>query len=535
MKVTPTSIYEWLKAWSNLAQLIRGLETKYKFASYADLTNVLAKEEFDRYITELLPRAEEDFAFLRKKFFEYARGQDLLADPFYSEIVKTFGAQLTILTENNTDHIAKQAVLSEEFSRIVTARQVRIDGKQLSIGEVNNLIEGMDRDLREKAWVAKWDSLLAYETEIDEVFIDLVGLRHKIAKGAGLASFTDYKWLELERFDYTPQDNLMLVDALEQHVLPLFKRVQEVRKRLLRVDTLRPWDTQVYPFDEPLQSPFSNPSDLLESANELIAKISPEMASLLENMRQSGKVDLEIRDNKYLTDIADYDYINKTPKIFTYASGSVYDLNYLIHEFGHAYHFELTMEQPLYWLQWGKLEVMELAAQTLELLKLPYLKDFLGEDSAQKVAFLTYEKILTDLAMVPVLELFQQWVYSQKPEMLNPDELDKKFLELATRFSADVDWSGLEQYLSKGWYYKHLFQLPFYFVEYAYAWVGALDIFERYLVNPQAALDKFEDALKLGASVPVPEIYKRAGGTFPASTKNVKTMVNFIESQLPYL
>ena len=254
-----------------------------------------------------------------------------------------------------------------------------------------------NRDVREKAWKARWRSLLKATDDFDTLYLDLLKVRWQIAHNAGFESYLQYKWLELGRFDYTPEDNVMLAEAIEAEVLPLLTELRERRKTYLGVKDLRPWDLLVYPFEEDIETPFEDARDLLEKSKQLLRQIDPNLASLLATMDAEGTLDMDLRENKFLTDIGDYDYIRGLPVIYTYCTGGVHDLNYFFHEFGHAHHFDLSMTQPLYWQQWGRLEVMELAAQTMELLKLPHLEVLFPKEAVKKLKFLTFEKILSDL------------------------------------------------------------------------------------------------------------------------------------------
>ena len=450
-------------------------------------------------------------------------------------MVKTFEAETQLFIDVNIPLLAEHDPLSETYGRLVGSLKVRIEGEELSYSEVTPRLEDKDRNVREKAWRARWQSLLKAADEFDTLYLDLLKLRWQIAHNAGLDSYLQYRWLELGRFDYEPEDNVILAEAIEAEVLPLLAELRDRRKTHLSLNELRPWDVLVYPFEEEVQTPFNDAQDLLQKSCQLLREISPDLVSLLATMEAGGTLDMELRENKLLTDIGDYDYIRGLPVIYTYCTGGVYDLTYFFHEFGHAYHFDLSMTQPLYWQQWGRLEVMELAAQTMELLKLPHLGVLFPKEEIEKLKFLTFEKILSDLTLVPVLDLFQQWVYKQPPEQLSPEMLDDKYAELVDRFMPGLDWGGLEAEKRKGWYYKHLFQYPLYFVEYGYAWVGALDVYGNYLSQPQKTLGSFKGALSLGKSQSISSIYAEAGTHSPARRDDIKSMVSIIRNELAVL
>jgi oligoendopeptidase F len=525
-ELSPTSLYTWLETWSDLERRIRGIETQLRNATNADLTDERARRAFEAYATKLKPAAQAAANRLKMKYLTAG-----LHPPELEEMTRTFEAEAKLFDADNAALLAEDDMRAIVFNRRLSATTVVLDAP-VPYGETLAMLSDPIRAVRERVWRARLDAVAPLRSEFDTLFLELVARRHRIAHTAGFANYRDYRWLEYGRFDYQPEDTRSFATGVEHSVLPLLKRLRERRRTLLGVAQLRPWDLQVYPFDKPLISPFGDAEGVLAAAETLVTHIDAEMLSLLRQMRGGGTIDMTMRPNKALTDFADYDYLSELPTIFTYTTGDVQDLKYFIHEFGHCFHYYLTMTQPLYWQQWGRLEVMELAAQATELLSWPHLGEVFPQEEIERLTFLAAERILADLALVPILSQLQDWIYLEKLDDLTPAAISQAYLHLARRFEPEVDWTDLDHYRRHGWQSRHLYQWPFYYIEYGLAWIGALDIYGQYLRAPTHALLRLKTALKLGSSRPVSEIYRQAGSTFPPRPEDVARAVNILADAL---
>lgn len=181
------------------------------------------------------------------------------------------------------------------------------------------------------------------------------------------------------------------------------------------------------------------------------------------------------------------------------------------------------------------MEFAEVASQAMELLALPYLgRDeggFYNPEDAKRARQEGLERVLLVLLYVAKGDAFQHWVYTEAPEDVSAAELDAKWTELDERFAPGLDWTGLGHVRAKGWQYFHIFVVPFYMLEYAFAWLGAVQIWQNALSDPQATLKKYRAALALGGTRPLPELFEAAGARFAFDRETVGELMRFVYAQ----
>ncbi len=372
---------------------------------------------------------------------------------------------------------------------------------------------------------------------LDELFLKLLSLRRQVAKNAGLPDFRAYQWRSLDRFDYTPEDALRLHETIEETVVPLLKERREKRRRALGVEALRPWDFGVDPEGRPPLKPFETTEELEEGLTRIFSKLDPALGRQFEGMR-AGWLDLEPREGK----VPGFGYSLAFPKsnrtyIYHSAVGTHADVSVMLHEAGHSFHtLAASAAHDLVWNRETGAEFAEVASQAMELLALPYLEEeqggFYTSEEAARAREEQLEHVLRLLCHTVHADAFQHWLYADAPEEVTVEALDAKWVELGERFSPGVDWEGLSGAQQKGWQVIHMFFVPFYMLEYALAYLGALQVWRNSLTNKEEALRKYRKALALGGSRPLPELFEAAGATFAFDRGTVGKLAAFVASEL---
>lgn len=515
----------WFGDWSRLEKKLRSLETELRRAQYADTTDKAARAAFDQYYQELLPRLEGLRQTLKTRFLSKAD------DPLLETIRRDFAAEQRLFCEANRDLIAQHKVSVNRFASLMSQLEVPLSNQMVSMGQAIGRLDHPNRVVREEAWRGIWSSRLEAHEGFDQLYLDQLKLRETIAHNAGFSNYREYRWLERRRFDYTPQDCEAFAQGVRRYVLPLLARLREWKQNRLGLESLRPWDAGMDPFvGAPLQ-PFKGQRDLLDKASQVLEEMDSEIAQIYGQFRQHGQLDLETREHKALTVYADFYFDQQEALMFMQASDKPQDLRNFFHEFGHVLHHYLACAQPLYWSQTVPMEFMEVAAQGMELVMLPWLGVFYPPTEQERVAFGIYEGILAHLAFAPVLDLFQHWVYTRPADSLTVGELDRQYSMLAAEFLVGLDYRGLELQRAKGWYFNHLFWQPFYYIEYGFAWVAALDLLRSYRNHPQVALRDFKAALATG-NAPLGQLYAQVGSSFPPRLADLKRVTEFISEEL---
>lgn len=410
---------------------------------------------------------------------------------------------------------------------------VVIDEKEYTLEQASVFLKNLDRAKRQEVWEKITLRRLQDKDNLNSLFNHLRGLRHKVAVNAGFENFRDFMFRALGRFDYTPQDCYNFHEAIEKEIVPILHEQAEKRKAALGLDALKPWDTEVDTSGKPALKPFENGTELIEKSIQCFSNISRYLGERLEIMKDNGLFDVESRKGKAP---GGYNYpLSETgaPFIFMNSAGIFRDLTTMVHEGGHAVHTFLTADLELNDFKHCPSEVAELASMSMELISMDnwdvYFKDPEELKRAKKDQLFD---VLKTLPWVAVIDQYQHWIYT------NPEHTDEQRYEaweqIYNRFGAGmVDWSGLADAKQNLWQKQlHIFEVPFYYIEYGMAQLGAIAVWKNYKENPEKGLQQYLDALKLGYTKTINEIYETAGIKFDFSADYVKELAAFVKAEM---
>jgi oligoendopeptidase F len=347
----------------------------------------------------------------------------------------------------------------------------------------------------------------------------MMGLRRQIAANANLPDFRAYMWQKRLRFDYTPEDCYRFHRAIEAVVVPAASQIYEKRRRRLGVESLRPWDLDVDPLSRPPLQPFQTIPELEDKTSAIFHRVDPALGEYFEIMRREHLLDLDNRKGKapggYCTEFL----VIRRPFVFCNSVGVHEDVQTLLHEGGHAFHVFEASRLPYYQYFQIPYEFSEVASMAMELLASPYLAQeyggFYTRAEAARARIDNLERSLLFFPYMAVVDAFQHWAYLDPEQGADPARCDAQWAELWGRFMPGVDWSGLEQEMVTGWQRKaHIHTDPFYYVEYALALLGSVQVWRNALQDQAAAVAAYRRALALGYSVPLPQLFAAAGARF---------------------
>jgi oligoendopeptidase F len=300
----------------------------------------------------------------------------------------------------------------------------------------------------------------------------------------------------------------------------------------LGVEALRPWDLSVDPHGHAPLKPFDSADDLIEKTSKLFQRMDPSLGDMFDTMQDGGySLDLASRKGKAPGGYQASRDRQRKPFIFMNAAGLPRDLDTMVHEAGHAFHYMLCRHDDLVWYRGAPLEFAEVASMSMESIAYPFLDEFYSPNEIKRAIRKHLEGIVSTLPWVATIDAFQHWIY------LNPDHTQEErtahWLELGDRFGGGVDWSGLKAEEESVWHRQlHPFEVPFYYVEYGIAQLGALQMWLKYRDNPDAAIAAYKNGLALGSSKPLPELFEAAGLKFDFTTSMVSTLMHTIEEEL---
>ena len=530
---TPEALEAWMLQRSELEGVIQEVASRIYIRSTVDTTNAEAKQAFMDWVEQVEPKLKPINHELNLKFRDCpARAQ--LDKGVYGIYERNVLTALDLFNEKNVPLETELSKLTNKYEEVQGALAVEFQGETRTPQQMAKYQLEPDRAVREAAWRATSERRLADGTALNELFDKQVRLREQVADNAGIKNFRDYQFRAFLRFDYTPDDCNKFANAVETVALPAVERVLARRRKDMKLESLRPWDTSVDPLGRGPLKPFTEVEDLKAGCSRIFHKVDGELGAQFDNMRELGLLDLDNRRGKAPGGYqATLDEV-RLPFIFMNAVGIDGDLRTLLHEGGHAFHAYASASQPLMQYRSPPMEFCEVASMSMELLGLPHMNEFYQGDDLNRARREFLEGVIEYFPWYAIIDQFQHWVYTNKGCTMQQRE--DKWLELNQRFSAGVDWSGLEPYRRNSWQrIGHMFFAPFYFIEYAIAQIGALQVWLNSRKNGPKALEQYRQALSLGGSKTLPELFQAAGGKFGMGADTVKPLIEALEEELATL
>lgn len=523
------TVHGFLKDWTLLAEVMDEAFSRLHVATTVNTADKEAERRYHAFLDAVYPRVEEAEQGLIRKLLE----SGLTPDGFGQPLLK-MRTEAEIFREENLELQVKEHKLSTEYDRIIGAQTVDWDGRELTVSQLRPLFQKTDRAEREAAWRSSLTRQLQDRQPINDLWSRFMDLRLQMAANAGFGDYRSFRWKEMLRFDYSPDDCLRFHRAIEAAVVPAAERVSERRRRLLGVETLRPWDLDVDPMGRPALKPFSDVSELGTLAARVFHRLDSGLGGYFDTMLREGLLDLENRKSKapggYCTEFA----VAKRPFIFMNAVGVHDDVQTILHESGHAFHVFERSDLPYYRQREVGMEFAEVASMSMELLALPYLAEseggFYSVEDASRAVIEHLERNILFWPYMAAVDAFQHWVYENPSEACRPEVCDAQWATQWNRFMGWMDWSGLDEELKTGWHRKlHIHQLPFYYVEYGLALLGSVQVWNRSLTDRSEALASYRKALSLGGTVSIPELFRAAGAQFTFDEESLGSAVALME------
>lgn len=534
--LTPGSVNEWLQAWSDLSAEIREQGSRLNVMTTVDTADAEAKAAFTKYLDTTQQHAEAWEQKLKQKLLESGLRPEGFDIP-----LRNMSAEAELFREANLPIQAELTKLSMEFDEIVGNQTVEFDGEERTLASLKPIYGELDRSRREAAWRAASSRQLEDREKVNDLWREFLPRRIRLAENAGFGrDFRAYRWREFQRFDYTPEDCVAFHQAIEEVVVPICTSLHESRKQELGLEALRPWDLDVDPAGRPPLRPFSNVEELDERGANVFERVDPVLGSYYQDMRRQGLLDLGNRKAKAPGGYCESFAKVQTPFIFMNAVGTHDDVLTLLHEGGHAFHVYEGRAQKLVHLQNVNTEFAEVASMSMEHLSSPYLiRDeggFYSEADARRAVANHLERCLMFWPYMAVVDAFQHWVYANPDLAMSGDACDAEWARLWDRFMPGVDWSGLEADKANGWHRKlHIHVIPFYYVEYGLAQLGALQVWLNAKNDRQSAIAQYRHALSLAGSRALPDLFAAAGAKFAFDTGTMKAVVSAMEDELKRL
>ena len=488
-----------------------------------------AKRAYLHMIENILPKCEPWDFKLQQKLVAAAEQLELPRER-YEVLLRSNRTQVDLFRHENIPLQTEDAKLAQQYQETTGGMTIEFRGEERTVQQVARFLEETDRATREAAWRAVTDRFLQDAQKLDGLYDKMVAVRHEIAQHADCGDYRNYAFKSKERFDYTPDDCLAFHDAIAQVVVPAVQQLADDRKRKLGVDTLRPWDLEVDPLGRPPLQPFESVDALTAGCSRIFHAVDRELGAQFERMRADGLLDLDSRKGKAPGGYQAVYEERRLPFIFMNAVGTEGDVRTLLHEGGHAFHTFACRSEPYVAYRHAPMEFAEVASMAMECLAVPHLTEFYNGDTDRAVRRF-FTKIVSFFPWMARVDAFQHYVYTHVDDSI--ERRKDTWQQLTRRFAPHVDYRGLEQVDRHSWHQKlHFFQVPFYYIEYGIAQLGALQVWMNSRQDYAQAVNFYRHALALGGSRPLPELFAAANLKFDFSERTLRPLIEAALEQI---
>ncbi len=521
---------QWILDSSELAACLSEEYNKRYVAMTCQTDDPLREKAYLHFVEEIQPRCKPRWDRLNKRYVASPVRREM-SRPRYEVYDRSTVTAVELFREENIPLQTEDAKLDQQYQKICGAMTVEYEGREHTLQQMARYQQEPDRRVRQETWELSARRRLADRQAIDDIFDRMIGLRERIARNAGLANFRDYQFKAYERFDYTPEDCFAFHDSIERVVMPAYREIQEERRRLLGVEPLRPWDLSVDPKGRPPLRPFEKVSELSDKCRKIFGRIDPVLGGQFDAMVKAGWLDLESRKGKAPGGYqATYDE-SRHPFIFMNAVGLHRDVETLLHEGGHAFHCLACRDEPLLAYRHTSMEMAEVASMGMELLASDHLAEFYQGDDLVRARREQLEGVIGTFPWIAIIDAFQHWLYLHPSH--SREQRTASWLELLRRFGGIEDWTGYEAMHESLWQRQlHLFGVPFYYIEYGIAQIGALQLWRNAREDKAKALRQYREALAIGGARPLPELWAAGGLNFDFSESTLRPLVEMVMDDL---
>ncbi len=526
---------QWLKDASELEAVISEDACWRQIKMTCDTENKQLEESFNYFMMEIQPKVQPYSDKLNKK---------LVANPFIKELdaakyntyLRNVEKNIALFRESNIPINAELNVMQQQFGAISGKMTVEVNGQEYTLQQAAKFLEDEDRSVREEVYHKINKRRLEDKEALNKLFTSLLQKRHQVALNTDFENYRDFRFKELGRFDYTKEDCFQFHEAVKLHVMPLVNQIYETKKKKLGLETLRPWDVEAEPAGIKPLRPFKTGVELTEKTIACFDELKPFFGDCLRKMKELGHLDLESRKGKapggYNCPLAE----SGAPFIFMNAAGQLDDVTTMVHEGGHAIHSFLAHELELNGFKEYPTEIAEVASMAMELFSMDKWNVFFDSpEELKRAKEQQLERVITIFPWIATIDKFQHWVYENPNH--TEEERAAQWMKISDEFSSPViDFTGLDEYRRYGWQRQlHLFEVPFYYIEYGIAQLGAIGLWQQYKQNPEKAINNYITALQLGGTKTLPELFKAAGLQFDLSPEHIKQLMLFVKKELELL
>jgi len=523
---------KWLNDASELEAVVSEDANWRQIRMTCDTENKELENAFTFFVMEIQPHVQSYADKLNRKLTANPFTKELDGEKYFTYL-RNIKKNIELFREENIPLNSELSVMAQQYGVIAGKMTVEVEGKEYTLQQAAKFLENPSRNLREQVYRKINERRLQDKGELNKLFTSLVEKRHQLALNAGFGNYSDYRFKELGRFDYAKEDCFQFHEAVKQNVMPLADEIYKKKNIKLGIEPLRPWDTEAEPQGVNPLTPFKTGDELLQKTLTCLDQVNPFFADCLRQMQKMQRLDLESRKGKapggYNCPLPE----TGAPFIFMNAAGQMGDVTTIIHEGGHAVHSFLTHPLPLTGFKEYPMEIAEVASMSMELFSMDYWDSFFdNKEELKRAKEYQLERVITIFPWIAIIDKFQHWVYANPVH--TEEQRASSWMRILSEFSSTViDFTGLEEYRKYGWQRQlHLFEVPFYYIEYGIAQLGAIGLWMQFKKNKDAALNNYMRALSLGGTKTLPQLFAAAGLNFNFAPAYVSELMSFVHDEM---
>lgn len=523
---------EWLKLyaeWNSLKSYIgaEGSRTDYRLAQNMADPAAEAAEEY--YREQIAPVADNGNSTFVNAVLE-SKHRPAIAKKYGDYLIQSLETAVEPLAPVNNELRVKVSELATRYNKIVSEGEVMVGGKLVTLSVARNMQSNADPAIRKEAFLnyRKW--FLDHHDQLAKVYEEMTHLRHQMAKNLGHQNFIRLGYLSMGRTDYGPEQAKVFRDSIRSYAVPLQKILHEQQATALGSETLKPWDASYHP-TMTLPSGIAPVTQQLDNAQIVFNTLSPDLAKHFLRMRDEGLIDLENRKGKragaFCTSFSDEGRV----AIFCNSTGDEEDVSTLMHEMGHAFQAWESQSIEAVDLQWPTSDAAEVHSMGMEYLSMPHMTQFFDKENAEKFRKNRWRDAVELMCYIAIVDEFQHWVYENPNASI--EDRDAAWSRFWDIYKPGLDFTGIEAYKFARWYAQgHIFQVPFYYIDYAIAETGAMQLALLDSQDHNKAMNTYLKLCRIGGTQSVLNIFKAAGLRSPFDPQVMKDLMEHASKEL---
>jgi M3 family oligoendopeptidase len=420
--------------------------------------------------------------------------------------------------------------LVSSYGKLKASAKIDFEGEERNLSQMGPFVQSKDRRTRIAASQAVNQFYLDHEKDFDDIYDKLVKVRHEIAVKLGFKNFVELGYARLDRTDYNAKDVASYRQQVYDVLVPLSQDLRKRQSKRLGIDKMKFYDESL-DFLTGNPKPKGDPDWIIARGQAMYKEMSEETHVFFEEMMSKDLLDLTAKTGKqgggYCTFIPEY----KAPFIFSNFNGTSGDVDVLTHEAGHAFQVYQSRNYELPEYIWPTLEACEIHSMSMEFFAWPWMESFFKED----VDKYFYSHLNGAVLFIPygvTVDAFQHFVY-ENPQA-SPEERKAAWKELEDKFLPHRDYDGYDLLDRGGFWFRqsHIFQVPFYYIDYTLAQVCAFDFWHRSRQDRQGAWQDYLNLCQAGGSQSFVNLLKIANLSNPFEQGSIEKIIKPVKSFL---